>query len=76
MLAKSNLRKCILGVFFVASIAVAEEVLSEEFLQYLAGFETEDGEWIDPEELDMMAQLGSEASDSSDAMTREVSDNE
>lgn len=46
----------------------AEETLSMEFLEYLAEFETSEGEWIDPEELELMAAAGDEAT------SREVND--
>lgn len=39
----------------------AEETLSMEFLEYLAEFETAEGEWIDPQELELMAAAGDEA---------------
>ena len=42
---------------------MAEEVLSREFLDYLVEFETEEGEWIDPVELELMANLGAAESD-------------
>lgn len=45
------------GVFFSAGAVLAEEALSEDFLDYLLTFETDSGEWMDPEELDMMEQL-------------------
>lgn len=43
----------------VVGVAIAEEALSIEFLDYLAEFEAGEEEWIDPVELEMMAQLGS-----------------
>ena len=45
-------------LMLLAGLALAEEVLSREFLDYMATFETDDGEWIDPEELEAMAGIG------------------
>ena len=54
---------------FCLMIAVvwAEETLSKEFLEYLAEFETDDGEWIDPEELAMMAAAGENTAETEEA---------
>lgn len=45
------------GAFFSVGAVLAEEALSEDFLDYLLTFETDSGEWMDPEELEMMEQL-------------------
>ena len=50
-------------ILFVTVFAAAEEVLSQEFLEYLANFETENGEWVDPEDLEIMAHLGDDSDD-------------
>lgn len=47
------------ALVFVVTAAIAQESLSKDFLDYLAEFQTDDGEWIDPVELEMMAQTGS-----------------
>ena len=47
----------VLPLFWVSSV-MAEEALSKAFLEYLVAFETDDGEWIDPQDLEVMAQLG------------------
>ena len=44
----------------MAGLVLAEEVLSKDFLDYLVAFETAGGEWVDPEELEMMAQLNAD----------------
>lgn len=41
-------------------IAIAEESLSREFLDYLVEFDDVAGEWVDPMELDMMIQLNTQ----------------
>lgn len=40
-----------------------EELPSMELLEFLGEWETEDGEWIDPEELDEIALTGQEQKD-------------
>jgi hypothetical protein len=50
--------KILVTLLCLTGIAIAEDVLSVEFLDYLSEFEGSDGEWIDPMELEMMAQLG------------------
>lgn len=65
-------RLAILGLF-VTTLSLAEEALSREFLDYLVDFETEDGEWLDPEELEMMALL---QGGSSSTEEQEVTDDE
>ena len=50
--------KVLVALLCLTGIAIAEDVLSVEFLDYLSEFEGSDGEWIDPMELEMMAQLG------------------
>lgn len=62
MQVKFVAKSCAVSMLLLAGIALADEVLSKDFLDYLAEFETEDGEWIDPEELEDMAQLGEENS--------------
>ena len=57
--------KILVTLICLTGIAVAEDVLSIEFLDYLAEFEGGDGEWIDPMELEMMAQLGDGSSEAS-----------
>lgn len=42
---------------FLTGVVLAEEVLSEAFIDYLLTFEAENGEWVDPEALEMMVQL-------------------
>lgn len=42
---------------FMTGVVLAEEVLSEAFIDYLLTFEAENGEWVDPEALEMMVQL-------------------
>ena len=65
-------RLAILGLF-VTTLSLTEEALSREFLDYLVDFETEDGEWLDPEELEMMALL---QGGSSSTEEQEVTDDE
>lgn len=67
MQAKRIGKQSLLLVMFIASVALAEQVLSKEFLEYLAEFETEEGEWLDPEELEMMASLGENDGDDEEA---------
>ncbi len=50
--------KILVTLLCLTGIAIAEDVLSVEFLDYLSEFEGSDGEWLDPMELEMMAQLG------------------
>lgn len=57
MVRKSVLSKSVLLMMLVTSVVLAQEALSREFLDYLAEFATEEGEWIDPMELEMMANL-------------------
>ena len=59
-LAKAGL----VALLLVATTVVAEEALSQAFLDYMLEFQTEEGEWIDPEELELMAQLGTRDEDS------------
>lgn len=60
--------KILATLLCLTSIAIAEDVLSVEFLDYLSEFEGGDGEWLDPMELEMMAQLGQD----SDEVTNSV----
>lgn len=60
---KTYATRCCLLLLLVGTAVVAEEVLSREFLDYLVEFETEEGEWIDPVELELMANLGAAESD-------------
>jgi len=50
--------KILATLLCLTSIAIAEDVLSVEFLDYLSEFEGGDGEWLDPMELELMVQLG------------------
>ncbi len=59
-LAVARWRKVVWLMLFVSMVAWAEQTLSVEFLEYLAEFETDDGEWVDPEELALMAAAGSD----------------
>ncbi|OUS28381.1 hypothetical protein A9Q99_12735 [Gammaproteobacteria bacterium 45_16_T64] len=52
-------------------VVIAEEVLSIEFLDYLVEFEDAEGEWVDPMELEMMAQLNQHADGQSSAIMLE-----
>jgi hypothetical protein len=47
-------------LLFIMTNAIAQEALSRDFLDYMADFQTEDGEWIDPEELETMVRTSSE----------------
>ena len=49
--------KILVTLLCLTGIAIAEDVLSVEFLDYLSEFEGNDGELLDPMELEMMAQL-------------------
>lgn len=60
--SKSALKVLVI-LLCLTGIAIAEDVLSVEFLDYLAEFEGNDGGWIDPMELEMMAQLGEDSDD-------------
>ena len=53
--------KILATLLCLTGIAIAEDVLSVEFLDYLSEFEGSDGEWLDPMELEMMAQLGQDS---------------
>ena len=66
--------KILVTLLCLTGIAIAEDVLSVEFLDYLSEFEGSDGEWLDPMELEMMAQLGqgSDEAISMDGVKREV----
>jgi len=50
--------KILVTLLCLTSVAIAENELSVEFLDYLSEFEGDDGEWLDPMELEMMAELG------------------
>lgn len=53
------LSQCLLVILLCApTVVLAEEPLTKAFLDYLTAFETDDGEWVDPEELQAMADLG------------------
>ena len=65
----SLIKKTGVLLMLAASAVLAQEALSRDFLDYLAEFEIGDGEWIDPVELEMMANLGSNESATDEAVT-------
>ncbi len=63
--------KVLLILLCLTGIAIAEEALSVEFLDYLAEFEGDEGEWIDPMELEMMSQLGQSPGENEEVLNDE-----
>ncbi|MCG8317691.1 MAG: hypothetical protein MI976_31125 [Pseudomonadales bacterium] len=63
MRVKAFGKMSLLMMMLTATVVAAEEALSQAFLDYMVAFQTEEGEWIDPEELEMMAQLGAGVED-------------
>ncbi len=61
-------KKMGLALIFVllSGLLIAQEILSEQFLEYLGEYEQIDGEWVDPlsfaESLEQMAQIGQNSS--------------
>ncbi len=55
------------ALLLLSSYLLAQEVLSEQFLEYLGDYEEIDGEWIDPlefaETLEKMSSSNPEADD-------------
>ncbi|PIE41180.1 MAG: hypothetical protein CSA49_04545 [Gammaproteobacteria bacterium] len=60
---KTRVGNSLLVMLFIASAGMADTVLSQEFLHYLADFETDSGEWVDPQELEAMISLDEVESD-------------
>ena len=58
----------LLMALLLSAWLVAQELLNDDFLEYLGGYQQVDGEWVDPvefaESLEQMAQLGQAVKDS------------